>query len=61
MKLRREDRGNFEMEVESGDFSSSEINVIMGQNGTGKTTFIKLLAGLEQPMDGLKLPKLNVS
>mmetsp|Transcript_58988 Transcript_58988/g.128064 ORF Transcript_58988/g.128064 Transcript_58988/m.128064 type:complete len:134 (-) Transcript_58988:860-1261(-) len=61
MNFKREERGNFEMTIESGGWSSSEITVIMGQNGTGKTTFIKLLAGQLQPTDGKAMPKLNVS
>ena len=33
--------GTFHLEVESGDFSNSEILVMLGENGTGKTTFIR--------------------
>ena len=33
--------GEFELKVEAGNFSTSEIVVMLGQNGTGKTTFIK--------------------
>ena len=29
-----------------GEFRDSEIVVMLGENGTGKTTFIKMLAGL---------------
>jgi len=31
-----------------GQFTNSELIVMLGQNGTGKTTFIKMLAGKEK-------------
>lgn len=34
---------------------------MLGENGTGKTTFIRVLAGLIQPDNGIEIPKLNVS
>ena len=34
------------LEVTAGEFKDSEIVVMLGENGTGKTTFIKMLAGL---------------
>ena len=37
--------GSFELEVEPGEFTDSEIIVMLGENGTGKTTFIRLMAG----------------
>ena len=39
----------FKLNVEAGSFNTSEIVVLLGENGTGKTTFIKLLAGMIQP------------
>lgn len=35
---------------------------MLGQNGTGKTTLIKMLAGIIKPDDDtIEMPKLNVS
>jgi ATP-binding cassette subfamily E protein 1 len=54
--------GPFKLSVESGVFSPSETIVMLGQNGTGKTTMIKMLAGLlPADGDGTAMPKLNVS
>ncbi|KAG5654450.1 ABC transporter E member 2 [Sphagnurus paluster] len=37
--------GDFKLTVEAGSFTDSEIIVMLGENGTGKTTFVRLLAG----------------
>ncbi|TFK49048.1 P-loop containing nucleoside triphosphate hydrolase protein [Heliocybe sulcata] len=37
--------GGFKLTVEGGSFTDSEIIVMLGENGTGKTTFIRLLWG----------------
>jgi ATP-binding cassette subfamily E protein 1 len=54
--------GDFKMDVAGGQFTDAEILVLLGENGTGKTTFIKMLAGKMAPDDGSKdVPQLNIS
>ncbi|KAA3674132.1 ATP-binding cassette, sub-family E, member 1 [Paragonimus westermani] len=53
--------GNFELTVEPGSFTDSEIVVMLGENGTGKTTFIRMLAGSLKPDNDSKLPVMHVS
>jgi len=54
--------GDFHLSIESGTFTDSEIIVMLGENGTGKTTFIKILAGGLKPDAGdSDLPSLNIS
>lgn len=53
--------GSFNLTVKAGDFTDSEILVMMGENGTGKTTFCKMLAGALKPDDGKKIPPMNIS
>jgi len=52
--------GSFKLTVQSGDFTNSEIIVMLGENGTGKTTFVRLLAG-EEPDEKADTLLLNVS
>lgn len=53
--------GSFHLKVEGGRFTDSEIVVMMGENGTGKTTFCKMLAGAEKPDGGKSIPAMNIS
>ncbi|KZF22303.1 P-loop containing nucleoside triphosphate hydrolase protein [Xylona heveae TC161] len=53
--------GNFHLQIESGDFTDSEIIVMMGENGTGKTTFCKMLVGAEKPDGNQQVPAMNIS
>ena len=54
--------GPFKLTVEAGQFKPSEIVMMLGQNGTGKTTLIKILAGVLKPdQEDLEMPKLSIS
>lgn len=46
------DAGDFSLDIEAGSFTESEIVVMLGENGTGKTTFIRMLAGKLEPDGG---------
>jgi len=37
--------GSFHLSVKEGKFTNSQIVVLLGENGTGKTTLINILAG----------------
>ncbi|TGJ71950.1 Fe-S cluster-binding ribosome biosynthesis protein [Orbilia oligospora] len=55
-------QGDFSISIDAGEFTDSEIIVMMGENGTGKTTFCKLLAGLDQPdAESSKVPQMSIS
>mmetsp|Transcript_17679 Transcript_17679/g.27067 ORF Transcript_17679/g.27067 Transcript_17679/m.27067 type:complete len:398 (+) Transcript_17679:658-1851(+) len=74
-KTQSKDESRFILHVDKGSFTDSEIIVLLGENGTGKTTFVRMLAGLlksdeqvafeEQGLDyeasQAGAPELNVS
>jgi ATP-binding cassette subfamily E protein 1 len=59
------DLGQFKLHVQSGEFTDSEIVVMLGENGMGKTTLIRMLAGMLKPDNAddveFDLPEFNVS
>lgn len=58
-------QGGFRLKVSEGEFTDSQIIVMLGENGTGKTTFIRMLAGLLKPDSvedsDVEIPEFNVS
>lgn len=51
----------FRLEAEPGVIRRGEVVGILGPNGIGKSTYIKLLAGVEEPTEGHLQLKLKVS
>mmetsp|Transcript_29058 Transcript_29058/g.84165 ORF Transcript_29058/g.84165 Transcript_29058/m.84165 type:complete len:660 (-) Transcript_29058:136-2115(-) len=54
-KTQTRDASKFVLHVEEGSFTDSEIIVLLGENGTGKTTFVRMLAGLLKSDEQVKL------
>ncbi|MGC9122838.1 MAG: ribosome biogenesis/translation initiation ATPase RLI [Thermoplasmata archaeon] len=52
---------DFELYVDSGKLLKGEIVGVVGPNATGKTTFVKMLAGLEKPDEGFISTQMKIS
>jgi len=51
----------FKLVAHPGEIKKGEIIGILGPNGIGKTTFVKILVGIEEADDGRKFGELKVS
>lgn len=56
-KTQTRGEAKFILHVQEGSFTDSEIIVLLGENGTGKTTFVRMLAGLLKSDEQDKLEK----
>eukprot|EP00980_Cylindrotheca_fusiformis_P003179 scaffold721_cov131-Cylindrotheca_fusiformis.AAC.69 len=54
-KTQRREKSKFILHIDEGSFTDSEIIVLLGENGTGKTTFVRMLAGLLKSDEQVKL------
>lgn len=59
-KLTGKGGGTFTLDIEAGSFQNSQIVVLLGENGTGKTTFVKILAGKDATLKQ-KIPEMSIS
>ncbi len=53
--------GDFTLEIEGGEIYRGEVVGIVGPNGIGKTTFVKMLAGVIEPDEGEIEKEVKVS
>lgn len=55
------DLGNFRLKVMPGKMETGTVTGILGRNALGKSTFVKILAGVMVPKSGTIEPKLKVA
>jgi ATP-binding cassette subfamily E protein 1 len=60
-KFEKKYDGGFELVANGGDIRKSEVTGIVGPNGIGKSTFVKILAGEFEPTVGKLEMKIKVS
>ncbi len=53
--------GNFTLKTGAGEIPKKDVIGVVGPNGIGKTTFVKLLAGVEKPDKGTISSSVSVS
>lgn len=53
-------QGDFRLTVDAGSFANGETIICLGENGVGKTTFFRYVAGLIKPLSQ-SMPDLNIS
>jgi len=61
-KTMTDETSQFTLHIEAGSFTDSSIIVLLGENGMGKTTFIRMLAGLlaaDEP--DASMPQMSIS
>jgi ATP-binding cassette subfamily E protein 1 len=51
----------FKLSIQPGEIRRGDVIGILGPNGIGKTTFVKILAGVEEADGGIKFDELEVS
>ena len=53
--------GDFALETGAGEIKQGEVVGVVGPNATGKTTFVKMLAGVEKPDEGTVEAQVRVA
>ncbi|MGM5482728.1 MAG: ribosome biogenesis/translation initiation ATPase RLI [Nanobdellota archaeon] len=57
----KKDYNGFSLTTDSGEVCQQEVLGVLGENGIGKTTFVKMLAGVTNPDSGKKDGDIKVS